>query len=343
MGKEGSIVQCSLLGLICIVAVQLIYATVLPPLPLLPLPTARQLIWQRREQIMFFHFGMNTFTNVEWGNGRADPTLFYPERLDARQWVRAAKAAGFSLVILTAKHNDGFCLWPSVYTNYSVKSSEWKNGKGDVVRELSEAAREEGIDLGLYLSPWDQHEPSYGQTEQYNEFYMAQLEELLSKYGTISEIWFDGAKGKNAPNMTYMFNKWFGITHELQLLVNVFSDAGPDIRWVGDEAGAAGITSWSMINRSDITIGGTQNQLLNTGDPYGKDWVPAECDVSIRPGWFWHRDETPKTVQELLDIYYKSVGRNCVLLVNVPPNTTGLLSTEDVAVLSEFKQSIDSI
>eukprot|EP00249_Psilotum_nudum_P016498 c25853_g2_i1 orf=316-861(-) len=181
MGKEGSIVQCSLLGLICIVAVQLIYATVLPPLPLLPLPTARQLIWQRREQIMFFHFGMNTFTNVEWGNGRADPTLFYPERLDARQWVRAAKAAGFSLVILTAKHNDGFCLWPSVYTNYSVKSSEWKNGKGDVVRELSEAAREEGIDLGLYLSPWDQHEPSYGQTEQYNEFYMAQLEELLSK------------------------------------------------------------------------------------------------------------------------------------------------------------------
>ncbi|KAJ0968669.1 hypothetical protein J5N97_025586 [Dioscorea zingiberensis] len=296
-----------------------------PPLPVLPIPTAAQLKWQRREIIMFFHFGMNTFTNSEWGTGHESPSLFNPTNLDANQWVASAADIGVSLVILTAKHHDGFCLWPSAYTDHTVEKSPWKGGKGDVVRELVDAANARGLDVGLYLSPWDRHESSYGQDLEYNEFYMAQLQELLtSRYGGISEIWFDGAKGANATNMTYYFHDWFSMVKELQSYINIFSDAGPDVRWVGDESGFDG-------------------SYLNTGDARGADWVPPECDVSIRTGWFWHKSQTPKSLSQLLDIYYKSVGRNCVLLLNVPPNSTGLLSEIDIKRLKEFHSAIYTI
>lgn len=317
----------------------------LPPLPVLPIPSAAQLEWQRREMIMFFHFGMNTFTNSEWGTGQEDPRVFNPgSSLDANQWVSVAKQAGASLVILTAKHHDGFCLWPSAYTRYTVRNAPWKSGHGDIVAELSTATHNHGIQLGLYLSPWDRHDPKFGRTLLYNEFYIAQLHELLTRYGEIAEVWFDGAKGKNAPAMKYMFKRWFGVAHQLQRSINIFSDAGPDVRWVGDEQGSCGATCWSLFNASHARIGvGSNPQLLNSGDPNGVNWVPAECDVSIRPGWFWHKHEHPKTAVELLSLYYKSAGRNCVLLLNVPPNSSGLLSPEDIDTLLSFKRMRDAI
>ncbi|KAF6160288.1 hypothetical protein GIB67_019057 [Kingdonia uniflora] len=318
---------------------------VTPPLPILPLPSASQLKWQQRELIMFLHFGMNTFTNSEWGIGKENSSIFNPMGLDANQWVDVATDTGFSLMILTAKHHDGFCLWPSQYTEHSVKSSPWKDGKGDVVREFVDAAKIRGVDIGLYLSPWDRHERRYGQELEYNEYYLAQLQELLSRYGSLQEIWFDGAKGSEAPNMTYYFGDWFSMVKELQgSNINIFSDAGPDVRWVGDEMGYAGCTSWSTINRTLLKIGdGSIVGYLNTGDPRGTDWVPAECDVSIRPGWFWHKSQTPKSLSQLLNVYYKSVGRNCVLLLNVPPNSAGLISDIDVRRLAEFQKAIQNI
>ncbi|XP_031495162.1 alpha-L-fucosidase 1-like [Nymphaea colorata] len=316
-----------------------------PPLPVLPLPSAAQLRWQQRELVMFFHFGMNTFTDSEWGSGHEDPRLFNPSFLDASQWVKVAADAGFSLVILTAKHHDGFCLWPSKYTDHSVKSSPWKNGEGDVVREFMEAAQARDLDVGLYLSPWDRHERTYGLQLEYNEYYMGQLQELLDgEYGHVSEIWFDGAKGNNTKNMTYHFNDWFSTVKRMQGSINIFSDAGPDVRWVGGETGTAGTTCWSPINRTSLRIGdGSIIGYLNTGDSNGSEWVPPECDVSIRPGWFWHKNETPKAVDELLHIYYTSVGRNCVLLLNVPPNSTGLISEPDVNRLTEFRSAVTTI
>lgn len=315
-----------------------------PPLPVLPIPSASQLKWHRRELIMFFHFGMNTFTDSEWGTGEESPSLFDPANLDAGQWMDAAEAFGASLVILTAKHHDGFCLWPSWYTDHSVEKSPWRGGKGDVVREFVNAAGARGIDVGLYLSPWDRHEKTYGQEVEYNEFYMAQLHELLTKYGSISEIWFDGAKGANATKMNYYFKDWFETVKQLQSSINIFSDAGPDVRWVGDEMGAAGTTCWSTVNRTILRIGDASlESYLNTGDPHGTDWVPPECDVSIRPGWFWHKNQTAKSVSQLLNIYYNSVGRNCVLLLNVPPNRTGLVSSDDTQRLKDFREAITSI
>ncbi|GLJ25939.1 hypothetical protein SUGI_0497250 [Cryptomeria japonica] len=336
------VVQLSIFSC-CLFEVGLCSLNVPPPLPVLPVPIARQLKWQQREMIMFLHFGMNTFTNREWGTGKESPQLFNPKGFNANQWAKVAKEAGFSLVILTAKHHDGFCLWPSLHTNHSVESSPWEDGKGDVVKDLSLDAKRQGVDFGVYLSPWDRHEPSYGKELQYNEFYLGQLQELLTKYGPISEVWFDGAKGDNT-TMTYLFPQWFELVHELQISANIFSDAGPDIRWVGDETGTAGLTFWSTINGSSLKIGDASIEgYLNTGDPYGTDWIPAECDVSIRNGWFWHPEEKPKPLSELLEIYYNSVGRNCVLLLNVPPNTTGLISAEDVERLTEFRQALNTI
>ncbi|KAJ7981051.1 alpha-L-fucosidase 1 [Quillaja saponaria] len=314
-----------------------------PPLPILPLPSAFQLQWQLGHMALFFHFGPNTFTDTEWGTGHADPSIFNPTKLDAAQWVRVAKDSGFSHVILTAKHHDGFCLWQSAYTDYSLRSTQWKNGTGDVVAELAEAAKQAGISLGLYLSPWDRHEPCYGKTLEYNEYYMAQMSELLTRYGEITEVWLDGAKGEGEKDMEYFFESWFSLIHQLQPGAIIFSDAGPDTRWVGDEAGVAGSTSWSLFNRSNARIGGTDPQYSSEGDPVGHDWVPAECDVSIRPGWFWHPSEVPKSARSLLDIYYKSVGRNCLLLLNVPPNSSGLISAEDIQVLQEFSELRRSI
>ncbi|GAV61850.1 Alpha_L_fucos domain-containing protein [Cephalotus follicularis] len=317
-----------------------------PPLPILPLPSYSQLKWQQREIIMFLHFGVNTFTDSEWGTGHENPSIFNPVGLNANQWVSVATEAGIELMILTAKHHDGFCLWPSNYTDHSVIGSPWKNGHGDVVQELVNAAKAHGgVDVGLYLSPWDRHDRRYGKNLEYNEYYLAQLQELLRKYGSIREIWFDGAKGSNAPNMSYYFSDWFAMVKELQSSINIFSDAGPDVRWVGNENGFAGNMCWSTINRTLLSIGNGSivEYYLNTGDPRGTDWLPAECDVSIRTGWFWHKSESPKKLSQLLEIYYNSVGRNCVLLLNVPPNTTGLISEMDVKRLREFRSAIDSI
>ncbi|XP_065870723.1 alpha-L-fucosidase 1-like [Euphorbia lathyris] len=316
-----------------------------PPLPILPLPSFSQLKWHQRELIMFLHFGVNTFTDSEWGTGHENPAIFNPVGLNAGQWVSTAAEAGVSLMILTAKHHDGFCLWPSKYTDHSVIASPWKNGAGDVIEELVNAAKEhKGIDIGLYLSPWDRHDRRYGHDLVYNEYYLAQLQELLNKYGSVREIWFDGAKGENAPNMSYYFSDWFGMVNELQSSINIFSDAGPDVRWVGNENGFAGKTCWSLINRTSLSIGeGTIVDYLNTGDPRGTDWVPAECDVSLRQGWFWHKSQSPKKLSTLLQIYYNSVGRNCVLLLNVPPNSTGLISQNDVQRLKQFRAAIDTI
>ncbi|KAL6004714.1 hypothetical protein ACLOJK_005269 [Asimina triloba] len=315
-----------------------------PPLPILPLPTAAQLKWQRRELIMFMHFGVNTFTDREWGTGHENPKVFDPTSLNAAQWVDVATQAGFSLMILTAKHHDGFCLWPSAYTDHSVVSSHWQGGKGDVVGELAAAAKARGVDMGLYLSPWDRHEKSYGREKEYNEYYLGQLQELLNRYGSVSEVWFDGAKGANAPNMTYYFGSWFSMVKELQSSINIFSDAGPDVRWVGNEMGHAGSTCWSTINRTSLRIGdGSIVGYLNKGDPQGMDWLPAECDVSIRKGWFWHKSERPKSLKKLLNTYYASVGRNCVMLLNVPPSTAGLISEDDAERLRELRKAIDTI
>ncbi|XWS50639.1 hypothetical protein CRYUN_Cryun12cG0103600 [Craigia yunnanensis] len=316
-----------------------------PPLPVLPLPTFSQLKWQQRELTMFLHFGVNTFTDSEWGTGKENPAIFNPVGLNTKQWVTAAAEAGISLMILTAKHHDGFCLWPSKYTDHSVASSPWKNGHGDVVQEFVTAVKAHGsIDAGLYLSPWDCHDRRYGHDLQYNEYYLAQLQELLNKYGSVKEIWFDGAKGKNEKKMSYYFTDWFAVVRELQSSINIFSDAGPDVRWVGNEQGFAGNTSWSTINSTSLSIGNASIiDYLNTGDPKGTNWLPAECDVSIRKGWFWHKSESPKKLSKLLEIYYNSVGRNCVMLVNVPPNSTGLISETDVQRLKEFRSAIDTI
>nr|XP_029144282.1 alpha-L-fucosidase 1 isoform X4 [Arachis hypogaea] len=238
--------------------------SVAPPLPILPLPNAFQIQWQLSHMSLFFHFGLNTFTGQEWGSGHVHPSLFNPTNLNATHWIHLAKLNGFNRVILTAKHHDGFCLWPSQYTNYSVRSSPWKAGTGDVLADLSAAAKLAGVDLGIYLSPWDRHEHCYGDTLLYNQFYLAQMTELLTRYAA-------------------------------------------------------------------------------EGDPAGHEWVPALCDVSIRPGWFWHPSELPKSAINLLEIYYKSVGRNCHLLLNVPPNSSGLISPEDIQVLQEFTQLRRSI
>ncbi|XP_057956147.1 alpha-L-fucosidase 1 [Malania oleifera] len=314
-----------------------------PPLPILPLPSSPQLSWQLGDMALFLHFGPNTFTDSEWGSGQADPSVFNPTRLNASQWVWVAKESGFSRLILTAKHHDGFCLWPTEYTDYSVRSSPWRNGGGDVVADLAKAARDAGIGLGLYLSPWDRHELCYGKTLEYNEFYTGQMTELLTRYGEVKEVWLDGAKGEGEKEMEYLFDSWFSLIHQHQPGAVIFSDAGPDTRWIGDEAGVASSTCWSLFNRSNAKIGGTDPEYSRGGDPSGHDWVPAECDVSIRPGWFWHKSEVPKSAGTLLDIFYKSVGRNCLLLLNVPPNSLGLISDEDIQVLQEFNKLRSSI
>jgi alpha-L-fucosidase len=313
-----------------------------PPRPVLPIPTARQLAWQRRELAMFLHFGINTFTGREWGTGDEDPQLFNPGQLDAAQWARVAHETGFRVLILTAKHHDGFALWPSRFTDHSVESSNWLGGHGDVVRLVADAARAEGLELGIYLSPWDRHEPTYGDEQAYNSFYLAQLGELLSSFGELAEVWFDGAKGPDARDMEYDFSAYWALVRQLQPGAVIFSDEGPDVRWIGNERGFAGVTNWSMLDRTRVKVGAADTEYLNSGDPQGSHWVPAECDVSIRDGWFWHAEQLPKSLDALLEIYYNSVGRNCVLLLNVPPNSDGLLDTADVRRLYEFRRSLDA-
>ncbi len=293
---------------------------------------------------MFLHFGVNTFTDREWGTGEEDPDVFDPSQFDAAQWAHVARETGFKTMVLTAKHHDGFALWPSAYTEHDVARSPWRDGQGDVVRDFVDAARSEGIKAGLYLSPWDRHEPAYGDEDAYNHFYLAQLHELLTQYGPLHEIWFDGAKGEDAKDMAYDFDAYWAMVRQQQPDAVLFSDAGPDVRWIGNEHGFAGETNWSTYDRSKVGVGmhGIQD-YLNTGEAGAPDWVPGECDTSIRPGWFWHADEEPKPLERLLEIYYKSVGRNCVLLLNVPPTAAGLLDGRDVDRLREFRAALDEI
>ncbi len=304
---------------------------VAPPKPVPPVPRKPQLEWQRMEMTMFLHFGVNTFTDREWGDGKEDPKLFQPSKLDCRQWVKTAKHAGFKLMILTAKHHDGFCLWPSKYTEHSVKNSTWRKGKGDVVKDFTEACRAEGVRVGVYLSPWDRHDKRYG-TPAYNEYFKNQLTELLTQYGKVDEVWFDGAKkGKGTP---YDWKGFYGVIYKHNPDA-VIAICGPDVRWVGNESGVARVGESSVQNAHKERHFGVT----------GKVWYPAECDVSIRPGWFYHKsqDARVKSVDHLLDIYFKSVGRNSVLLLNVPPNRDGLFSKADVERLREFRAALDEM
>jgi len=317
----------------------------------LPRPSPAQLRWQRDELALFLHFGVNTFTDREWGDGREDPAIFAPSRLDARQWARAAKAAGARAMILTAKHHDGFCLWPTKTTTHSVTSSPFRDGRGDVVRAFTDACRAEGLRAGVYLSPWDRHEPSYGDSPRYNDLYADQLTELLTDYGPISEVWFDGANGEgpNGRKQQYDWDRVWTLVRRLQPDAVIFSDAGPDVRWIGNERGVAGETNWSTVDPAVVPYPGASgaavSAMLQHGDPKGTVWRPGETDVSIRPGWFHHpaEDARVKSADDLVSLYLTSVGRNSKLLLNVPPTREGLLHETDVAALSGMRARLDGL
>ncbi|MDA3822157.1 MAG: alpha-L-fucosidase [Bacteroidales bacterium] len=320
------------------------------------IPSSEQYTYQQMEMVGFIHFTVNTFTDKEWGYGDEDPSIFNPTELDAEQWVIAAKDGGIKELILTAKHHDGFCLWPSAYTEHSVKNSPFRDGKGDVVQEFVDACRKHGLKVGLYLSPWDRNHKDYG-TDAYITYYRNQLTELLTQYGEINEIWFDGANGgdgyyggadeeRRVEKETYYdWETTFALVKELQPAVQIFSDAGPDLHWIGNEHGFAGETFWSTISDENLVIGASPTDYLNSGDPEGNRWIIGQCDVSIRPGWFYHESEDSlvKSPEELMDIYYKSVGRNGVLLLNLPPDRRGLIHETDVANLAEFNKSVKEI
>ena len=314
----------------------------LEPAPFGPVPSARQLAWHRMERYAFVHFGPNTFTGKEWGKGTERPEVFNPTRLDCRQWVRAFKAGGFEGVILTAKHHDGFCLWPSKLSTHTVKESAWRGGKGDVLRELSDACRAEGLKMGVYLSPWDRNHPSYG-TPAYNDVFVGMLREVLSGYGPMFEVWFDGANGEgpNGTRQVYDWPRFVATVRELQPNAAIFSDAGPDVRWVGNENGFAGETNWATLRRDEFFPGTPRYAELTEGHRDGTHWVPAECDVSIRPGWFWRASENAvvKSVDDLMTIERASVWRGASLLLNVPPNADGLISDVDSERLVQFRRA----
>lgn len=315
-----------------------------------PRPTPAQLRYQRRERALFLHFGVNTFTDREWGTGDESPSIFDPSALHARQWARCARAAGFRSMVLTAKHHDGFCLWPSALTDHSVRKSPWRGGHGDVVRDFTDACRVEGLGAGVYLSPWDRHEPSYGDSPRYNDFYVAQLSELLTRYGPIAEVWFDGANGEgpNGKRQAYDWDRFHRTVRRLQPDAVMFSDAGPDVRWIGNEHGMAGDPNWAMVDPAAVPFPGATGpaveRMLQHGDPAGTVWRPGEADVSIRPGWFWHAAESAKvkSVDEMVELFFVSVGRNANLLLNVPPNRAGLLDDVDVARLAAFSAALAS-
>jgi len=307
--------------------------------PVYPVPSAKQLGWSELEYYGFIHFNMNTFTNVEWGEGKESPSSFNPTALDCNQWARIAKKAGMKGLILTAKHHDGFALYPSKYTSHSVAKSPWKNGKEDVVKELSEACKKYGLKLGIYLSPWDRFHPAYG-TDDYNQVYAKMQEELLTNYGPIFEFWYDGANGEgpNGKKQVYDWNLFHSMVNKYQPNAVQFSDAGPDIRWVGNERGYAYDTMWSPILRDKIYPGCPDFDNYRNGQENGTHWVSPEVDVSIRPGWYYHpeQDNKVKTPDSLLKIYAASVGRNANLLLNIPVDTRGLIHENDSASLMGF-------
>lgn len=336
------------------IALSFIGCTPEPPKPLGPLPSERQLAWQDLEYYAFFHFNMNTFTDMEWGLGGEDPALFNPTDLDVNQWVETVKKAGMKGVIITAKHHDGFCLWPTKTTEHSIKNSPYKDGKGDLVKELAEASKKHGLKFGVYLSPWDRNSEYYG-TDKYVTIFHEQLRELLTNYGPIFEVWFDGANGgtgyygganemRKIDNKTYyQWDKTEAIVRELQPDAVIFGDGGPDIRWVGNEQGWANQTNWSIMRRDEIYPGWPRYKELRSGHEDGTHWLPAECDVSIRPGWYYHasEDHQVKTLTQLLDIYYSSIGRNSNLLLNIPVDSRGLIHPKDSIQLMRLKEQID--
>ena len=317
-------------------------------------PTPQQLEWQQMELTAFLHFGINTFTGREWGDGKENPALFNPTDFDAEQWVRSLKEAGFKMAILTAKHHDGFCLWPTKTTGHSVAASPWKDGKGDVVRELRDACDKYGIKFGVYLSPWDRNASCYGDSPKYNEFFIEQLTELLTNYGEVHEVWFDGANGEG-PNGKKQEYDWTAILSTIRRLQPraVTAIMGDDVRWVGNERGLGRETEWSATVLTPGTYARCEEQNKALGvkatskDLGGRDMLvnakelflyPSEVDVSIRPGWFYHQqeDNQVKSLKHLTDIYFKSVGYNSVLLLNIPPDQRGRISDADVNRLKEF-------
>lgn len=327
-----------------------------PPTPYGPVPTERQLRWHALEFYGFLHFTVNTFTDKEWGYGDESPEVFNPTDFDADQIVRTAREAGMTGLILTAKHHDGFCLWPSRYTEHSVKRSPWKNGQGDVVREISDACRRHGLKFGVYLSPWDRNHRDYARPE-YLTYYRNQLRELLTGYGELFTVWFDGANGgdgyyggarerRRIDNRTYYdWPTTWALVRELQPFACMFSDAGPDFRWIGNERGFAGDPCWATLDmtRPGRYPGGS-SEGLTQGERPGTAWLPGECDVSIRPGWFYHpgEDEKVKTPAQLLEIYYASVGRGCCLNLNLPPDRRGRIHDNDIRSLREFRRILDA-
>jgi len=324
-----------------------------PPAPVGAVPSARQLAWQELEFYGFLHFTVNTFTDREWGEGDEPERVFNPTALDARQWARVARDAGMKGLILTAKHHDGFVLWPSRYTTHSVSSSPWKDGHGDVVGELARACREYGLKFGVYLSPWDRNRKEYGRPE-YLDYYRAQLRELLTSYGDVFEVWFDGANGgdgyyggarekRTIDGATYYdWPRTWALVRELLPAAVMFSDAGPDVRWVGNERGVAFDTSWNTITLAGLFPGSPAYGRVAAGSPDGTDWAPPEVDVSIRPGWFYHpaEDTQVKSLDRLVAIYEQSVGRGANLLLNVPPDRRGLIADTDAERLREFGATI---
>lgn len=320
-----------------------------PPQPYGVIPTEHQMEWQKMEYYMFIHFGPNTFTNVEWGDGKEDPKVFNPSNVDCRQWAATAKAAGMKGIIITAKHHDGFCLWPSKYSTHTVRESLWKDGKGDLLKELSEACKEYGLKFGVYLSPWDQNHPTYG-TSEYNQVFANTLEEVLTNYGEIFEQWFDGANGGHGhpgKKQVYDWDLFHGVVYKNQPQAIIFSDIGPGCRWMGNERGVAGETNWSRLNIEGFEpgLGAPPTDTLTIGNVHGQAWVPAETDVSIRPGWFYSpsTDDKVKTTDHLVDIYHTSIGRNSNLLLNVPPDRRGRIHENDSVRLIEFRKAIEDI
>lgn len=324
-----------------------------PPAPVGPLPSPSQVAWQQMETYAFVHFGLNTFNDREWGYGDSPLQSFNPARLDCRQWARVAKQAGMKGIIITAKHHDGFCLWPTKLTDYCIRNTPYKDGQGDIVGELADACREEGLKLGIYLSPWDRNQATYG-TPEYVEYFYAQLTELLTRYGDLFEVWFDGANGgdgfyggaretRRIDRRTYYnFTRAWELVSTLQPQAIIFSDGGPGCRWVGNEDGYAFATNWSLLRADEVYPGYPRYWELQQGHADGTKWIPAECDVSIRPGWFYHQqeDNRVKTVEQLTDLYYRSVGHNSTFLLNFPVDRDGLIHPNDSARAVDFHRQV---
>jgi alpha-L-fucosidase len=340
---------CGMILSICLIGLS--YAQTKTPAPFGPVPNANQMRWQQMEYYAFVHFSLNTYTDQSWGYGNEDVKLFNPEKLDCRQWARICKQAGMKGIIITAKHHCGFCLWPSKYTEYSVKNAPWKNGKGDVVREMADACKEYGLKLGIYLSPWDRNSPDYGKPE-YITYFRNQLTELLTNYGPIFEIWFDGANGGSGyyggANETrkidaktyYDWSNTYKLIRKLQPNIVIWNDGGDrgDLRWVGTEGGAVGETNWSLLNAT----GDVPYNMLHYGVENGNAWVPAEVNTSIRPEWFYHpgEDAKVKTVPQLMEIYYNSIGHNGSLLLNFPIMPNGLIHPNDEKAALGFAKAV---